>query len=282
MIINPVTSLLRWLVCHLVAISFLGFALYGLLTQVRLYDAYEGLVEEASTPLGNSISGDEGQNTLDHPDEALSAQITTHEQSLIEQPEKTQRIEQSEEDMGVASLSGEIQPVQEAGQDSLRLETDNRQIQPSETEASATLEELQPEPASRLELVKPSAAVKETSLVFRSPEPFEEEKLRNKQLNREQLLQAARRAYWNKEPESAVDHYQDYLERFPDDADVFGELGNLYQTMDAQEEALNAFFHAGQLLKQQGNMDRVMDVAKLLQAQGDPRSSELKSGLASE
>jgi hypothetical protein len=93
----------------------------------------------------------------------------------------------------------------------------------------------------------------------------------------EGLLQQARRAFWNGDFEAAEHTYMDVIERYPDDADVYGELGNLYVAMGKNALALDAYFEAGVRLKALGEQQRVMEVAEILNKKGDDRGQQLSA-----
>jgi hypothetical protein len=84
-------------------------------------------------------------------------------------------------------------------------------------------------------------------------------------------IQVAREAFWDGDFESAERAYIRVVERFPDDPDVFGELGNLYLAMGRKDLAMDAFFESGLRLRARGERSRLGEVADLLTAQGDGR-----------
>lgn len=92
---------------------------------------------------------------------------------------------------------------------------------------------------------------------------------------RDELIQRARRAFWNGDFETAERLYFDMLEGASDDPELFGELGNLYLAMGRQELALDAYFEAGLRLRVLGEQDRLNRVIQLLSDKGDQRALEL-------
>lgn len=93
--------------------------------------------------------------------------------------------------------------------------------------------------------------------------------------SRDELVQQARRAFWNGEFEAAETAYVDLLARFPGDADLFGELGNLYRAMGRPEQARDAYYAAGVRLKAAGEREKLKVIRDLFEAEGDRRVSEL-------
>lgn len=100
-----------------------------------------------------------------------------------------------------------------------------------------------------------------------SPEPAE--------APRDELVQQARRAFWNGDFEAAEKAYMVLLSAYPGDADGFGELGNLYQSMGKPAEALDAFYEAGVRLKAAGETEKLQQIIELLTQEGDKRADQL-------
>ena len=96
------------------------------------------------------------------------------------------------------------------------------------------------------------------------------------------LVQAARKAFWDGELEAAESAYLAYLEQFPEDANVHGELGNLYQSMGRTGEALDAYVRAGQGFLAMGDMKQLAQIVDLLQEADDPRAATLVQGIPGE
>jgi hypothetical protein len=92
----------------------------------------------------------------------------------------------------------------------------------------------------------------------------------------DELIQQARRAFWNGDFEGAEAAYMTVLSQYPGDPDVFGELGNLYQSMGKPQQALDAYFEAAVRLKAQGDESKLNKIIVLLEEQGDPRGSSLR------
>jgi hypothetical protein len=65
------------------------------------------------------------------------------------------------------------------------------------------------------------------------------------------------------------------ISAYPADADGFGELGNLYQSMGKPQRALDAYYEAAVRLKASGEQERFHELAELLADEGDPRAAQL-------
>jgi hypothetical protein len=88
--------------------------------------------------------------------------------------------------------------------------------------------------------------------------------------DRDALVQDARRAYWNGNFDAAERVYMDAITAYPDDPDLFGELGNLYQAMGLDDRALDAYFEAARRLQASGELEKMSQVMDLLESRGYP------------
>ncbi len=93
---------------------------------------------------------------------------------------------------------------------------------------------------------------------------------------RDQLVQMARKAFWNGDFEVAETRYMEAISRFPEDADLFGELGNLYQSMGENDLSMEAYFEAGMRLRALGELDKLSEVISLLESHGYPHVARLR------
>lgn len=105
--------------------------------------------------------------------------------------------------------------------------------------------------------------------------PGETEKQDPVGMTRDDYLQRARRAFWNGEFETAEAAYMVLISRFPADADAFGELGNLYQSMGKPDRAMDAYFEAAVRLKAAGETEKLKEINDVLMREGDERVKQL-------
>ena len=82
----------------------------------------------------------------------------------------------------------------------------------------------------------------------------------------EDLLQKARRAYWNDQLDSAQKLYLAYIDQNPSNPDGYGELGNLLSTLGELDEAAEMYRQAADLLKQQGKNEQAMQLHEVLES----------------
>ena len=94
-------------------------------------------------------------------------------------------------------------------------------------------------------------------------------------MTRDDYLQQARRAFWNGEFETAEAAYMALISEYPADADAFGELGNLYQSMGKSDRAMDAYFEAGKRLKAAGETEKLNEIIELFTNEGDERVQQL-------
>jgi len=92
---------------------------------------------------------------------------------------------------------------------------------------------------------------------------------------RDDLVQQARRAFWNGDFEGAEAAYLALVTAYPEDADGFGELGNLYESMGRTDAALDAYFEAGVRLKAVGEKEKLSKIIDLMNREGDSRIQQL-------
>jgi hypothetical protein len=95
------------------------------------------------------------------------------------------------------------------------------------------------------------------------------------QPTRDDLVQRARRAFWNGDFEMAERLYFDLIDGNSDDPELFGEIGNLYMAMGRQQLALDAYFEAGLRLRSRGDRRKLSEVIRILSEKGDQRALEL-------
>ena len=77
-------------------------------------------------------------------------------------------------------------------------------------------------------------------------------------IDNEQLRQAARQAFWNKNLDAAVLNYMALLETdAAGDADIHGELGNVYYAAGRWQEAGSAYYEAAVRLLDRGEVNQI-------------------------
>lgn len=93
-------------------------------------------------------------------------------------------------------------------------------------------------------------------------------------------LSEARQAYWNRDMASAEAHYKGLINDAPDNADIKGELGNLYYAQRRYSDAATYYHQAGLQLIRDGNTQRVMGLIGVMQSFAPDRAADLRTRLS--
>lgn len=78
------------------------------------------------------------------------------------------------------------------------------------------------------------------------------------------VLAAAREAYWLRDYALAEQKYQDLIALQPDNPDGYGELGNMYFSQGAWEQAAAAYYEAGVRLADQGYVREARQLVEVI------------------
>ncbi len=99
-------------------------------------------------------------------------------------------------------------------------------------------------------------------------------------INLESRLKEARQTYWNRDMAGAEARYKGLVNDFPDNADIKGELGNLYYAQRRNAEAAEMYHQAGVQLIKDGNTGQVMLLIGVLQAIAPAKAADLRQRLS--
>lgn len=89
-------------------------------------------------------------------------------------------------------------------------------------------------------------------------------------------LAQARETFWNGDLRGAEMSYRNLVETWPEQADGWGELGNLYLTLDQRAMAADAYYKATGLLIDHGETLRAQHVLRMLYGLDAEKASELE------
>ena len=128
--------------------------------------------------------------------------------------------------------------------------------------------ELDQQSESQVVVEEPVAKLNPVEVAFQADSLLESEVV--------ELLHEARAAFWNGSLENAESLYLRYLEQRPEDANGFGELGNLFQSMGRTKDSLNAYFEAGVRFKMLGDREQLEQILELLDETDDERAALLR------
>lgn len=240
------TSLLNWLACHLVAWGLLGFLLWALILAgvVRLPGA-RGTDAAVGTDIHAPAAGLPRDASDTVPRAAPLAGPTQEAGSFRPAPDAVVG------DKGPADRQAARPRTPKLIGGSIPLYEQPRFAPPVRAAAPAAEEGFRPSDAGQVAQPQDRAPT------------------------RDDLVQQARRAFWNGDFEAAEAAYMALISAYPGDADGFGELGNLYESMGRPAAALDAFFEAGVRLKAGGGGEKLSQIIELLTREGDPRVDQL-------
>jgi tetratricopeptide (TPR) repeat protein len=92
-------------------------------------------------------------------------------------------------------------------------------------------------------------------------------------------LEQARALYWRQDIRGAVQAYQGLTESYPDQAEAWGELGNLYFSMQQSTEAAGAYAQAIELLIAKGDSTSARNLLEAMRRLDPGKASELEMQL---
>lgn len=92
-------------------------------------------------------------------------------------------------------------------------------------------------------------------------------------------LAEARAIYWRQDIHGAIEAYERLTESYPDRADAWGELGNLYFSMKQQAKAAEAYTRAIQLMIASGDINAARQLIGVMHRLDPGKASELEMQL---
>ncbi|HGG65745.1 MAG TPA: hypothetical protein ENK34_14365 [Rhodobacteraceae bacterium] len=117
-------------------------------------------------------------------------------------------------------------------------------------------------------------------IVTPTPQPAAPAPAAKPAANLENRLKEARQAYWNRDMAGAEARYKGLVNDYPDNADIKGELGNLYYAQRRNAEAAEMYHQAGVQLIKDGNPQQVMLLIGVLQAIAPAKATDLRQRLS--
>ena len=160
--------------------------------------------------------------------------------------------------------------LEQAYEQLLKIEPDKLTMadKPSEADAEPALTtdepELTPQPTLIPRAEEPTLTSKKAVDAEISGTAFESEPrltLPEPVFELDNILRLARKAYWDKNYSESIRLYQRLIEQDDKNADYFGELGNIYYSLNDDQNASRAFYQAAMILIEQ---NKPQDAARLL------------------
>ena len=241
--------IINWFACHSVVAVLFVF----LVVAVIFRDALFGISPVEVSPVGVSQADD----SADAPAQVQSGQSEVAEEASAPMPESPMSVPESEDSPETGQVLSEPEQIvpepvavvseQEVVEASVELVR-----QPEELIS----EEVVSEPVQSAEI----ADSNETDPAFRpeNESPASEEQLKM------DLLQKARRAYWNDQLNKPKSLYLAYIDLDQENPDGYGELGNLLGTAGELDEAARMYGRAAELLMQQNRHEEAEQLRQVL------------------
>jgi len=256
-------KILHWLACHTVIIVLLLFVVIAVFFRGPLFGIWsesEPEPETATAPLTQAPT----EQVLQQPVEQAVEPQAPIEPETMKPPVSA---EQQTTDQEPVSVQAGVQPEMPAAQQTEATPAaslDNRPDTVSEP-AEAVEPENEPDtsrlPATAIQRTKPETLQQEENYQFRPPqaEPYQPAAE-----DAEDLLQQARKAYWNDELDKSKSLYEQYIDANPENPDGYGELGNLLSTMGDLDRAAEMYRKAAELLSNAGNIEQAQRLQEVL------------------
>jgi tetratricopeptide (TPR) repeat protein len=97
------------------------------------------------------------------------------------------------------------------------------------------------------------------------------------ELGAKEHWQAAREAYWRRDLDRAIEHYEALVRLEPEDPRAQGELGNLYYQLGRWQEAAVAYEAAAHAMLRQGNHRGAENLLRVLRGLDSERAAQLEA-----
>lgn len=94
-----------------------------------------------------------------------------------------------------------------------------------------------------------------------------------------QQLEQARAYFWKRDIRAALQVYLALAKAYPERAEVWGEMGNLYFNIRRKADAMNAYAHAITLLTEQGDAARARALLNVMYRLDARRAGQLEMRL---
>jgi tetratricopeptide (TPR) repeat protein len=92
-------------------------------------------------------------------------------------------------------------------------------------------------------------------------------------------LEQARAYFWERDISAALQAYQSLADSYPERAEVWGELGNLYFNIRRTSDAMGSYAKAAELLTQQGDAERARALLDVMYRLDARRASQFEMRL---
>ncbi len=219
-------TLFNWLLCHSVILVLLIFILTGVLFRAEIF-GLDPSTEIVQLQQDNSAVG------KSEPDSSSSSALP-------------------------AALKAIVEPERPVEKPEFPAIPEDRDKIPQKTAQTKT----KPKSVNNVSSVSASPGKIQNPPVFRPRETTTPEV--PDRVDVDELLQQARRAYWNDDLQTAENLYRQFISLRPDDPDGYGELGNLLSTLGNLPAAARVYQKAADLLVKQGKYEQAEQLNAVL------------------
>ena len=260
-------GLLHWMVCHTVVIVLLLFLMTAIYFRGPLFGIYP---EVEAEPAAEAAATAEPETPAVEPESAVEQQPApqtmppSEEAVVAEGISETEPVGQSVIDVEVGfdeKPDSENLDTANAGtsEDELPVQTSSEQMQQEQPVFTEPVPETQtPENIQR---ESPETLQLKENYQFR---PEQVQPVEDSAGLQQDLLQQARRAYWNDDLYKARTLYQAFINLNPENPDGYGELGNLLSTQGNLKSASYMYQKASELLLKQGRTEEAEKLKEVL------------------
>ena len=177
------------------------------------------------------------------------------------------------------SSGAEITETSASANEPVKIAEPAAEVTPPAT-AAETTPEAAPQPEAEATEQPSKYPTEETAQIVATPTPTAPEAETETGGNIQARLEEARQAYWKRDIAGAEARYKGLVNDAPDNADIKGELGNLYFSQRRIPEAAEMYHQAGLQLIKDGNTQQVMGLVGVLQNIAPEKAADLRNRLS--
>ncbi len=264
---SPLGRLLGWFLNHLVVLGFLAFAVVAVLYRGPLFGVGADAEESAIAPaLAEATSGEHSQSA----GEAAPVQSASDDQHDADSSHR------------LSSRDGMTDPSGDVSSPAGAAHTIEHPVAAEQADAGTVFRPLRGQaavterPSPRDLAASPPQAAGTVVAAPRFRTPDGQHPAPDRQASAQRLLKQAREAAWAGNTGEAERLYLRYLADRPEDASVFAELGQLYQSMGRTADAQDAYYEAGIRFRDSGQREQLRQIRNMLLEAADPRAGALR------
>jgi tetratricopeptide (TPR) repeat protein len=214
-------------------------------------------------PLDDEQRAEKPAASTDMPAAAKAAQAAArNSEPVAVEPQQRGTQEQAAQEQAAQEAAPEQAAQEQAAQEQAAQE----QTAPEQAAPAA-----QPQVATAMPRARPGPAVESPAVA--------EPQISAEDARLQQQLGQAREFYWSRDLRGAAAAYQSLGEAYPDNAEVWGEIGNFYFSLRRSEQAGAAYSHAIELLMQNNDPVRARQLLGVLFRLDARKARELETRL---